>query len=153
MEEQKFEYYEPEEINRLLKIKVEVVSKVAILFGRENNGLIGNEIDQCDILTKIPLKQPYPSLNLSQAVMLYAYSLSSLNIIDEIKRSPLVYEQEYSHLKERVLPILKHIGMNPQSKIYNRIIERFSIIGAKDVRLLHSVMNLLEKTLQSHKKI
>lgn len=144
---QKFNYYLPEEIHGVLKSKVGATSKVALLFGRESKGLIGNEIDLCDILTTIPLKQSHPSLNLSQAVMLYAYSLSSLNFIHDVKEEQFVHEQEYSHLKDKVFPLLQNIGMDPDSKVYNRVKERFAVVGAEDVRLLHSVINLVEKAI------
>ena len=42
--------------------------------GREDRGLEASEIDSCDLLSHIPLVNPYPSLNLGQSVMLYAYA-------------------------------------------------------------------------------
>lgn len=50
-------------------------NKVAILFGRENHGLSNEEINLCTWLVNIPTATPYPSLNLSQAVMVVCYEL------------------------------------------------------------------------------
>ncbi len=50
-------------------------NKVAILFGRENHGLANEEVNLCTWLVNIPTATSYPSLNLSQAVMVVCYEL------------------------------------------------------------------------------
>jgi tRNA/rRNA methyltransferase len=49
--------------------------KVAILFGREKNGLSSSETDLCNILVSIPASEHFPSLNLSHAVAVVCYKL------------------------------------------------------------------------------
>jgi tRNA/rRNA methyltransferase len=51
------------------------LGKVALVFGRENSGLTNEEIALCTNLIQIPSSPDYPSLNLSQAVMLCCYEL------------------------------------------------------------------------------
>ncbi|MCG2721021.1 MAG: RNA methyltransferase [Thermodesulfovibrionales bacterium] len=51
-------------------------NKVAILFGREAQGLHNDEVDQCGFLIKIQSSTIQPSLNLSHAVLIIAYELS-----------------------------------------------------------------------------
>jgi TrmH family RNA methyltransferase len=51
-------------------------NKVAILFGRERNGLTNKEVERCGFLITIPSDPLDPSLNLAQSVMLVAYELS-----------------------------------------------------------------------------
>jgi|WetSurSiteA1Bulk_404760.scaffolds.fasta_scaffold02669_2 TrmH family RNA methyltransferase len=53
-----------------------VNNKVAILFGREAEGLYNDEVDQCGFLLKIQSSKIQPSLNLSHAVLIIAYELS-----------------------------------------------------------------------------
>jgi tRNA/rRNA methyltransferase len=48
---------------------------VSLVFGREDYGLLNQEIEQCDILLQIPTSPRYPSLNLSHAVGVVLYSL------------------------------------------------------------------------------
>src|SRR5512138_1190124 len=55
----------------LLEAKKRSVTRAAVVFGREESGLTNSEIGFCDLLSYIPMKRKYPSLNLSQAVMLY----------------------------------------------------------------------------------
>lgn len=48
---------------------------VAILFGTERTGLTNDEIDICRYLSMVPADAAQPSLNLAQAVMLYAWEV------------------------------------------------------------------------------
>ena len=50
--------------------------KVAILFGREDIGLLQSELSKCDILITIPASDSYPVLNVSHAAAIVMYELS-----------------------------------------------------------------------------
>jgi len=50
--------------------------RTAIVFGEERSGLTAAEIDRCHDLSAIPTGAAQPSLNLAQAVLLYAWELS-----------------------------------------------------------------------------
>jgi TrmH family RNA methyltransferase len=50
-------------------------NKIAILFGRERNGLTNKEAAECGFLITIPSDPLSPSLNLAQSVLLVAYEL------------------------------------------------------------------------------
>ena len=49
--------------------------KVAVLFGTERSGLTNDEVDICRYLSSVDTAPEHGSLNLSQAVMLYAYEI------------------------------------------------------------------------------
>lgn len=49
----------------------------ALVFGDERNGLVNDDLGACHALSFIPTSDEQPSLNLSQAVMVYAYELST----------------------------------------------------------------------------
>lgn len=51
---------------------------MGILFGCEESGLSNAQLAQADLVSYLPLRVGYPSLNLGQAVMLYAYELTAL---------------------------------------------------------------------------
>jgi TrmH family RNA methyltransferase len=51
--------------------------KFALLFGREGTGLNQEEIRRCDFLVTIPADKSYPVLNLSHALAIILYELSS----------------------------------------------------------------------------
>ena len=48
---------------------------VAVLFGREADGLSNEELHRCNVHLHIPASPAYPSLNLSMAVQVVAYEL------------------------------------------------------------------------------
>jgi len=50
--------------------------KVAILFGREDIGLLQEELAHCDLLITIPASDSYPIMNLSHAAAIVMYELS-----------------------------------------------------------------------------
>jgi TrmH family RNA methyltransferase len=50
--------------------------RVALVFGDERTGLRRDELARCHALTRIPSDARQPSLNLAQAICVYAYALS-----------------------------------------------------------------------------
>jgi len=48
---------------------------VALVFGREDKGLLNEEVAQCTHLVRIPVDEGYTSINLSQAVLVLCYEL------------------------------------------------------------------------------
>lgn len=58
--------------------------KVAILFGRENSGLLTSETDLCSILVRIPSSSSFPSLNLSHAVAVVCYKLFADAMVQKV---------------------------------------------------------------------
>lgn len=50
-------------------------SRVAVLFGRETNGLSNDELQRCHCHLQIPANPDYPSLNLAMAVQVVCYEL------------------------------------------------------------------------------
>ena len=48
---------------------------ISIVFGRESDGLRDDEVAMCSSIVTIPTSDRFPSLNLSQAVQIIAYTL------------------------------------------------------------------------------
>lgn len=133
----KADYQSPSDVYRLILSKGNTVDKVGILFGTEESGLPNEILLQCDLVSTIPLINPYPSLNLGQAVMLYAYALSGL----QHKKYKTIFEKDksYTELKERMEELLPSIGIPAGMPLYNRIMERFALVEIEDINLLHSL--------------
>ena len=132
-------------INELIKAKSGTIKNLAIVFGREESGLTNDELKLCDIVTSVPMKTTYPSLNLSQSVMIYAYTLSQLeyNEHDSDQKSNL---NELKILRNKTEHLVQDIGFKKDSAIYNRIMERLMILGETDIHLLLSIENkILDK--------
>jgi tRNA/rRNA methyltransferase len=134
----KHDYYQITEIAELVKSKENIINKVGIVFGREDHGLENDELNSCDIISYIPMKTSYPSLNLAQAVMIYAYELSRINITPQVRNRP-VTEDEFGNLKKKAAEFLTKNQINNNQVLYNRILERLSLLGEEDVHLLLSI--------------
>jgi tRNA/rRNA methyltransferase len=120
--------------------------RVGIMFGREESGLTNDEIRRCDLITYVPIANPYPSLNLSQAVMIYAYLLSLEISKEPTKETVHNSNESLSALKGKVKELLEEIEIKQHHIIGPRIMERLSYLKREDISLLHSICNsLLEK--------
>jgi tRNA (cytidine32/uridine32-2'-O)-methyltransferase len=111
---------------------------VALVFGRENNGLSNDELQLCQFHVCIPANPDYSSLNLAAAVQTLCYELrmAYLNLSrsqypenhPEDTEYPLVEDLEgfYSHLEQTLIKtnfiIAKHPGMVMAKlrRLYNR---------------------------------
>ncbi len=63
----------PEQLAERISLTGE--GEVSIVFGRESDGLTDSELALCHAGVKIPTSENFPSLNLSQAVQIIAYTL------------------------------------------------------------------------------
>lgn len=142
----KEDYTTPSEIREIIYSKKENINKIAILFGTEESGLPNEYLLECDIASTIPLKTTYPSLNLGQSVMLYAYELSALQASRD-KKEDKIPEESYAQLRERIKDLLIKIDIQPDSPLHTRILERFSTIDSADINLLHSITSRLGKII------
>lgn len=61
----------PEELGKTMHIK----GNIAILFGREGEGLSNEELELCDILVTIPTSDEYPIMNISHAAAIIFYEI------------------------------------------------------------------------------
>ncbi|MBX9568995.1 MAG: hypothetical protein K2X77_08875 [Candidatus Obscuribacterales bacterium] len=56
--------------------------RIAFIFGEERDGLSKEELNRCDIVVSIPTNPDFPSLNVSQAIGVFAYELSKWNVAE-----------------------------------------------------------------------
>ena len=135
----KYDYYSPEKAKDLVERKTEIISKVGIVFGREESGLKNEELQSCDIASSIHLSNPYPSINLAQSVMLYAYIFSSLKSNDVSEDSSLAKNKRiYHELKSNSYSILQKLSIEKGSNLHHRMMERIATVNVDDARLFLS---------------
>lgn len=133
------DYYPVHHLPDLLENKGKSISKIALVFGREESGLTNDEIRLCDLITTIPMKTTYPSLNLSQAVMMYAYFLSGFTSGTDDAINSSLETASLLPLKQRITEILALTPIYKNKTLYHRIMERVAILGEDDIHLLHSI--------------
>ena len=140
----KEDYVPLKELPGLLVKKQKTVGRAGILFGSEESGLPNDVIGQCDLAVSVPMVSPYPSLNLAQAVMVFAYELSPLaGITSGKKRKARQDADSFRILKERVAAALEKYGLADNPNLSGRIMERLSALGDDDIHLIHSIMDRL----------
>lgn len=69
----------------------------ALVFGREDFGLLDGEIRRCDLLVTIPASAEYPILNLSHAVTILLYELFATKAPTRARRRASGLEKEKLH--------------------------------------------------------
>ena len=132
----------PEELGKSLNVS----NKIAILFGREGDGLSNKEIGDCDICVSIPTNPTYPIMNISHAAAIIFYELfknkhdyrvEGLNESSDLEKEYLVKDME-----ELIdyLDIPEHKKRNGL-KTFNNIVSRAFITG----REIHTLKGILRR--------
>ena len=131
--------------------------QVAILFGREDRGLLNEELELCNLHCHIPTHEDYPSLNLAMAVQLVAYEIRMKALGDTLPAeedaqwdAPFATAKDmqhfYTHLEETLIeigfldPSAPRQLMRRLKRLYNR------------VRLDEMELNILRGTLAETQK-
>ncbi len=70
---------------------------VALVFGREDFGLLDDELRRCDLLVTIPASAEYPILNLSHAAAILLYELHAGTAPGRARRKASGLEKEKLH--------------------------------------------------------
>jgi len=68
--------------------RVQHAEQVAILFGREDRGLLNEELQLCNLHCHIPTHEAYPSLNLAMAVQIVSYEVRMAQLSDSLPSHP-----------------------------------------------------------------
>lgn len=127
-----------EDLPGILLSKQSILLKVGVVFGGEESGLSNREIDFCDLLSTIPMRRKYPSLNLGQAVMTYAFVLSRVTLDPHKKTQMQPTDDELRIVRDKALQVLADVHLPEENIIHRRIMERLMLLGVDDMHLFHS---------------
>ncbi|WP_313437940.1 tRNA/rRNA methyltransferase [Atlantibacter hermannii] len=143
----KFHYYAtPEQLVPLLREKQQWMSRMALVFGREDSGLTNEELALADILTGVPMVADYPSLNLGQAVMVYCYQLASLMQTAPVSISP-DQNGQLDALRDRMTGLLEKLNVADDNKMSDWLTQRLGLLEQRDTAMLHRLLHDIEKKL------
>lgn len=135
------EYLSASEIPGMIRSKGSSVKKIGLVFGREESGLSNEEIRMCDLVSSIPMKGPYPSLNLGQSVMIYAYLMATFDRTEPEPALQALDQEGFRAMMDKSTKVLKDLDIESNPALYNRILERLASLGEDDIHLLHSILN------------
>lgn len=141
-------YYGADELVGLIKKKFDSINSVGVVFGPEKSGLDSETLKKCDVVSTIPMKYDFPSLNLAQAVMVYAYELSDLILNNGSSEILNPTESDFRVLKKKVSQLLEIFGISSDLNVYHRLMERFGFMNSEDISLVHFVCERIYKFLK-----
>lgn len=132
------------------QVNNKAVQRVAILFGCEESGLSNEHLAQADIISYLPLKVSYPSLNLGQAIMLYAWELSQ-GLAPEYEQKNNVQQEnaQLRVLQHKTEQLMDSVGISQQEKLAEWVKDRLPVLEQRDLNLLHLLYKDLERALKS----
>lgn len=118
---------------------------VALLFGREDRGLVNSELALCDVLVELPAHEDYPSLNLSHAVFLlchylYMSSGTSKQLRDITAAPREEREKMYAHMEEMLRSL--DYGDEGREFLLRAIIKNFRVLFGR-TSLMEKEVNML----------
>jgi len=140
--------YPIQKLDAILKSKSGAVKKAAFLFGCEGFGLTNGELGLCDVVTYVPMAQRQPSLNLAQAVMVYAWELSKIAFDRKILSQEKPPEDQYGALKRRLEALLPRMDVKKEGVFHAKIMKRIGLVEKMDIRLLHFLCARMEEALE-----
>jgi tRNA/rRNA methyltransferase len=151
--QEKLHYIPIRDLPSQLQNKAPALNRVAIVFGGERSGLNRQDIAQCDLITNIPQACTYPSLNLSQAVMVFSYVFSEAQTTVQIKDQRLnqatMPVAQYDRLKADMLNLMQRIGLTERNQTY--VMQALARLAYEDLYLLHNIRSSIDRAIdQTH---
>jgi tRNA/rRNA methyltransferase len=124
---------------------------VALVFGAERTGLTIEEVSRCQLLATIDAHSEYPSLNLAQAVQVFAYELrmhAGIASQAAVSSTPATYEQLegfYSQL-EKVLREIEFLDARHPGRMMRRLRRLFARarLEQEEVNILRGVLRAIQ---------
>ncbi|OGJ86837.1 MAG: hypothetical protein A2268_14290 [Candidatus Raymondbacteria bacterium RifOxyA12_full_50_37] len=139
------EYYSSTQVARILEDKGESVNDAGIVFGPEQRGLSNEDLRECDLLSRIPLFRRQPSLNLAQAVLLYAYEFSRFTIGRKERRMRQADPDELKMFMQKTDELFRGLGIEPSGNLYRRAMERLAALTHYDMRIAYSIISFIKR--------
>jgi TrmH family RNA methyltransferase len=126
--------------------------RVGIVFGREEAGLSDTELRRCHDIVSVPQAAEHPSLNLAQAVMLFAYEVYLASVGEIPKpRYNLATVHEVESVLNHLASSLAKIGFRPHQgdpdsflRSLRRVIAR-APLEKRDCNVLHRICQQIDR--------
>ena len=125
---------------------------LALIFGREGNGLSNKEIALCDIIVSIPTHEEYPILNITHAAAIIFYELFKREKSYPVDRLEAATSVEKESLMEYMDEIILKLGYprhksDNASLVFRRIIGR-AFISGREVHTLKGTLRRIKSRIK-----
>lgn len=100
--------------------------KIAVIFGREESGVTIDESQMANYFIHIPMAGTYPSLNLSQAVLLVLYEIfKKIGEIPTLTYPKTAAKKEFERLYDNIWRLMKSLLIRePDKGLFHRSLKR-----------------------------
>jgi len=137
----------------LVKWLGSVNGKIGIVLGREDKGLLREELEACDILVTIPASPEYPILNISHAASILFYEIWKGTRETPRRNSPSITSREKIVLLEHYERLMEASGIPEHKKPISRInFRRMITRAAPSQREFNSLMGTISRAMDYKKK-
>jgi tRNA/rRNA methyltransferase len=117
-----------------LSQSLNVQGDIALVFGREGDGLTNNELELCDVVVSIPTHESYPILNITHAAAIIFYELfitEKKYPVEDLDEASL---EEKQSLIDYMDDVLDNLDYPPHKKknasiVFKRMVGRAFISG------------------------
>ncbi len=151
---EKYHYVSARDLPATFAAKGDTLARVAIVFGSERSGLSNQDVNRCDLVTTIPQACPQPSLNLSQAVMIYSFVLAEqqtqVQIVDQRLNQREMPIEQYARLKSSLLQLMNKVGLAERYQSY--VAKALARLGYEDLYLIQNIRTLIDNALTQSDK-
>jgi TrmH family RNA methyltransferase len=140
----------PEELGS----KINPNNKIALVFGREGDGLSNEEIDKCDIVVSIPTDPSYPVMNITHAAAIIFYEIFKHKNTFAKEGLDESTHVEKEHLLENMKELIDCLSIPEHKKktgykTFKNIVNRAFITGRESHTLMgifrHAKLDILHK--------
>lgn len=101
--------------------------EIALVFGREDKGVTTDESQLANYFVRIPMAGGYPSLNLSQAVMVITYEVyKTISASEHVSELPRMAEKKaFERLTDNIWDLMKNLEVRePEKGLFHRSLKR-----------------------------
>lgn len=151
----KLNYVDADDIMQLIADKGPSVKRICFVFGGERSGLSTEDLLACDVALTISTATTFPSLNLSQSVMLISYISRTSKAIVQTKDwridTSAPSAQHYSTLKDSLLKLIDDLDMKDSTKLKIQVQQGLSKLGADDLNLVHTLRRRFQDKIDNLK--
>lgn len=145
----------PAEVAETIKAKISKGDDIAIVFGPERTGLTIEDAMRCNVLSMIPSNPEYASLNLAQAVQVFAYEIWSRrevegSVNEGSEQILMARHEEVERLIEhfeRVSVDIGFLNINNPGRLMQRIrrLLKRTELEREELNILRGFLSAIEK--------
>ncbi len=130
--------------------------KLALIFGREGNGLSNHEIASCDLVVSIPTHESYPIMNVSHAASIILYELFKKEKkypVEDLGEASLMEKESLIFSMDEIINKLdypNHKNKNA-SIVFRRLLGR-SFISGREAHTLKGTLRRIKNRLKNNQE-